>query len=101
MNDAQKKARIADYSVLRKPLITEKTAGMGSTVAFEVARSATKDEIRDAVERVFAVRVETVRTCNYLGKIRRVGKSVGRRAAWKKAYVTLAEGENLNLIEGL
>ena len=101
MAKEQTKAGLEDYKIIRRPVITEKTAAMGETVAFEVARQATKDEIRAAVERVFSVKVKAVRTVNALGKVKRVGKSVGRRANWKKAYVTLAEGQNINLVEGL
>jgi large subunit ribosomal protein L23 len=62
---------------------------------------ATKSEIRQAVERVFSVKVDAVRTCTFLGKTKRTARGVGRRAGFKKAYVTLAEGSKIDLVEGL
>ena len=97
-------ARVRDYSVLVRPLITEKTSIIGSTsnsVVFVVDRDATKTDIREAVERIFSVKVESVRTVNMLGKVKRTARSVGRRAHAKKAYVTLKEGQSINVVEGL
>jgi len=91
-------------SILRRPRITEKSATTSSysnTVVFEVHPDANKQEIRHAVEKIFEVKVTSVNTINSQGKIKRVGKSVGRQQAWKKAYVTLAEGSSLDLIEGI
>ena len=104
-NDAESKiARVADYQVLLVPVITEKTAalgGAGQTVAFKVADAATKEEIRSAVERIFSVEVDSVRTINYLGKPKKSARSRGRRAAFKKAYVSLKEGQRIDIVEGL
>ena len=68
---------------------------------FEVAADATKVEIRKAVERLFEVKVVSVRTMNCRGKDRRVGRSVGRRRHWKKAIVEVAEGEMIDVFEGV
>jgi large subunit ribosomal protein L23 len=90
------------YNVLRAAVITEKGTlanETGNQVVFRVHREATKDEIRRAVEELFKVRVLKVRTMNYLGKVRRVGRSIGRRPPWKKAYVTLAEGQRIDFFE--
>jgi len=68
---------------------------------FQVSRDATKIEIKRAVERMFEVHVSSVNTMNLMGKDRRVGRSVGKRSDWKKAIVTLAEGEAIDVFEGV
>ena len=86
------------YQVIRRPIITEKGLGVKETqhtVVFEVASDATKSEIKEAVQRVFKVKVETVRTANFHGKFRRRGRAEGFRRDWKKAYVKLAAGEKM------
>jgi large subunit ribosomal protein L23 len=86
------------YQVIRRPIITEKGLGVKElqhTVVFEVARDATKTEIKDAVQRVFKVKVDHVRTAIYHGKMRRRGRAEGFRRDWKKAYVKLAPGEKM------
>ena len=86
------------YTVIRRPLITEKglsvkeTAG---TLVFDVAPEATKTEVKQAVETLFKVKVSAVRTTNVLGKERRRGKFTGYKPDWKKAYVRLKAGEKL------
>jgi large subunit ribosomal protein L23 len=90
--------------VVAAPLITEKGTMVNETsnqVVFRVRREANKEEIRRAVETLFKVKVHKVRTINYLGKTRRVGRNVGRRPAWKKAYVTLAEGQRIDFFENV
>lgn len=90
------------YDVISAPLITEKgtlVSEEGNQVVFRVRRDANKAEIRRAVETLFKVRVTRVRTSNYLGKPRRVGRNIGRKPAWKKAYVTLAEGQRIDFFE--
>ena len=90
-------------SVLVRPLMTEKSMQqkeVTNTVTFEVAVDANKVEIRQAVETLFKVRVEKVRTSRQLGKVRRVGRHQGRRPDWKNAYVTLAEGSRIDFFEG-
>jgi large subunit ribosomal protein L23 len=97
-------ANVGDYATLLSPVITEKSAtigGNGRVVTFRVDPRSSKDEIRSAVERVFSVKVEGVRTCRYIGKVKRTARSIGRRAGYKKAYVTLAEGSKIDLVEGL
>jgi large subunit ribosomal protein L23 len=92
------------YDVIAAPLITEKGTSVseeGNQVVFRVRREANKAEIRRAVETLFKVRVTKVRTSNYLGKLRRVGRNLGRRPAWKKAYVTLAEGQRIDFFENV
>ena len=84
--------------VIRRPLITEKTTNAredGRTLVFEVAKDANKVDIKRAVESLLGSKVENVRTSLAHGKFKRQGKFVGRRADWKKAYVTLREGEKL------
>jgi large subunit ribosomal protein L23 len=84
--------------VLKTPVITEKSTLLKEnlqTVTFKVLRDANKIEIRDAVENIFKVKVDSVRTANFHGKKRRQGKYAGRRSDWKKAYVTLKAGEKM------
>lgn len=97
-------AKVKDYATLLAPVITEKSAlvgAAGQTVTVRVDPRATKDEIRGAVERIFSVKVEAVRTCNFIGKTKRTMRGVGKRAGYKKAYVTLVEGSKIDLVEGL
>jgi len=89
--------------VVRGPVITEKGTlvnELGNQVIFRVHPRANKVEIRHAVESLFKVKVEKVRTSRQLGKMRRVGRHLGRRPSWKKAYVTLAEGSRIDFFEG-
>lgn len=91
------------YQVILRPLITEKAtilAGEGK-YAFEVDRRANKHQIRDAVTRAFNVRVLKVHTMNVRGKTRRTGRRITRTRDWKKAIVTLAEGDKIELFEGV
>ena len=84
------------HDVIKAPLITEKLSRMAekaNVVAFKVAPDANKIEIRRAVEQIWKVRVEDVRTQNRSGKAKRLGRWVGRRPHWKKAVVKLAEGD--------
>jgi len=86
------------FEVLKLPVITEKSTYVKEnlqTLTFKVARDANKTEIRDAVERIFKVKVASVRTANFHGKVRRQGRFSGRRPDWKKAYVTLKKGEKM------
>jgi large subunit ribosomal protein L23 len=90
--------------LITAPLITEKGTlvnEQGNQFVFRVRPEANKVEIRKAVEAFFKVKVEKVRTSNYMGKMRRVGKSTGRRPRWKKAYVTLAEGQRIDFFENV
>ena len=86
------------YTVIRRPLITEKGMGVKetrSTLVFEVAARPTKTEVKQAVEALFKVKVTGVRTANVEGKERRRGKFTGFRPDWKKAYVRLKDGEKM------
>ncbi len=90
--------------VIRRPLITEKTTVMreeGLTIAFQVAMSATKVEVKQAVEQLFKTKVASVRTLISHGKTKRQGRFVGQRPDWKKAYVRLRNGEKMpEFLEG-
>jgi len=86
------------------PLITEKgtmTAEKAGQVVFKVRPEASKDKIREAIEKMFKVTVVRVRTLNLLGKTRKRGRDLGRRPNWKKAYVTLKEGDRIEFFEGV
>lgn len=89
--------------VVISPIITEKSsAGMESgKYTFLVAKTATKTEIKDAVEAIFKVTVRDVNTVRYEGKPKRLGRYSGKRADWKKAIVTLAEGQRIRQFEGV
>lgn len=92
------------YDVIVRPVVTEKSTTALDTLGaytFVVNKAANKHEIRQAVEKLFNVRVKSVRTMQYRGKQRRVGRTIGRRADWKKAIVTLAEGDTIQLFEGV
>jgi large subunit ribosomal protein L23 len=89
--------------IIRKPLVTEKSTQQkesSNQYAFEVDRRANKIEIQSAVERLFKVRVVDVRTANVLGKMKRLGRKYGKRPDWKKATVTLKEGDRIDFFEG-
>ncbi len=108
----------APHEILIRPIVTEETSRLQFNpgrirkrhedkdipvrprVAFVVDRNATKIEIRKAVEAMFDVHVTSVNTMNVLGKERRMGRHVGRRPSWKKAIVTLAEGEMIDVFGG-
>ena len=89
--------------VLKAPHISEKAtnnAEKGNTLVFKVALDANKVEIANAVEALFEVKVDSVRTVVVKGKTKRHGAKSGRRSDWKKAYVTLQEGQSLDFVEG-
>jgi large subunit ribosomal protein L23 len=86
------------YQVIKRPIITEKGLTLKeqeNTLCFEVAERASKQQIQEAVERIFKVKVQHVRTMTVPGKMRRRGRYSGYRPDWKKAYVTLREGEKM------
>ena len=86
------------YQVIKRPVITEKGLTLKErdrTLCFEVHENASKQQIREAVEQLFKVKVQAVRTMTVPGKMRRRGKYTGYRSDWKKAYVTLREGEKM------
>jgi large subunit ribosomal protein L23 len=89
--------------VLLAPQISEKAthvAEKNEQVIFRVATNATKPEVKAAVELMFKVQVESVQILNVKGKIKRVGRSVGQRKGWKKAFVCLKPGQEINFVEG-
>ncbi|HMF47330.1 MAG TPA: 50S ribosomal protein L23 [Candidatus Saccharimonadales bacterium] len=89
--------------IIQAPLISEKGTALTETVnqvLFKVRPDANKIEVKHAVETLFKVKVEQVRMARYLGKMRRVGKNIGRRPTWKKAYVTLKEGDKIDFFGG-
>ena len=104
-------------SIIKRPLLTEKSARLRDTgggaasaaegesyaqkVVFEVARDANKIEVRQAVESLFRVTVTNVRTRVVRGKVKRVGRFSGQRPSWKKAFVTLKPGDNIEFFEGV
>ena len=92
------------FQIIRRPRITEKSAYVGSennAVVFDVHPKANKAEIKKAIEQIFEVKVQAVRTANYLGKAKRASRHSAQRGAWKKAYVYLKEGSSIDIIEGL
>ena len=89
------------WDIIKSPVITEKALAAKEEsqdarqlLTFRVDRRATKPEIKSAVETIFQVKVDHIRTINYMGKTARRGRYEGRKPAWKKAYVTLKQGEN-------
>lgn len=89
--------------VLLAPVISEKSvaaADSGNQFAFKVTTDATKPEIKAAVELLFEVTVEKVQVLNVKGKTKRFGQRFGKRNGWKKAYVRLAAGQDINFAEG-
>lgn len=91
------------YQVIKRPIITEKTTlqkEQSNQVTFEVDHRANKIEIKDAVEKIFKVKVDDVHTTMVKGKVKRLGRFSGKRSDWKKAVVTLREGEKLPFLEG-
>jgi large subunit ribosomal protein L23 len=92
------------YAVIRRPIITEKgniQKEENNKVTFEVHPDANKQEIRAAVEKIFKVRVLNVRSMNQRGKIKRVGRFMGKRRNWKKAIVTLGPDDQIEFFEGV
>lgn len=89
--------------IIIRPIITEKSTAMlaDRQYIFEVDKKATKSMIRDAIEEIFNVKVKNVNTMRYTGKRRRMGVHEGKRKDWKKAVITLEEGEQIELFEGM
>lgn len=91
------------HRTIVRPLVTEQSSQAyheRGEYAFEVHPEATKGAIREAIEQLFGVKVTAVWTSNRRGKSRRIGKTTGRRAHWKKAIVTLQEGDTIEIFEG-
>jgi len=90
------------FSIIKKPCLTEKALGLqeiNNQVVVKVDPRANKIEIKDAVEKLFSVKVAKVRTANMHGKKKRVGKNFGHQSDWKKAIVTLEEGNKIDFLE--
>ena len=87
--------------ILIKPIVTEKSTALMEErkYTFCVPLSATKIQIRQAVEQIYKVKVQAVNTMRYEGKMKRLGRTQGRRSDWKKAVVTLKPGETIELFE--
>ncbi len=89
--------------VIQAPLISEKGTALAESAnqyLFKVRPEANKIEVKRAVESLFKVKVTHVRIARYLGKVRRIGRSLGRRSDWKKAFVTLKEGDKIDFFGG-
>ena len=87
-------------SVIKGPHLTEKSSGTSGEIAqyvFKIVNNATKQEVKNAIEKIFNVKVCSVRTVNMSGKTVRAGRSFGKRKNWKKAYVSLAAGNQIDL----
>jgi large subunit ribosomal protein L23 len=93
---------LSTWDILKSPVVTEKSVllkeatseeGEGQVLTFRVNRKAGKADIRRAVEEIFSVKVAKVHTLHYEGKMKKRGRQQGRRASWKKAYITLKKGE--------
>jgi large subunit ribosomal protein L23 len=95
---------LEEYKIIRRPIVTEKSSILkddNNHVTFEVSPSANKSEIKKAVEKLFKVTVLSVRTQNRQGKMKRMGRFMGRRRAWKKAIVELKQGDRIDFFEGV
>ena len=91
------------FDIIKRPLDTEKLDRMRdreNKFAFEIALQANKTEVKQAIEGLFKVKVLDVKTSIVRGKYRRIGRSEGKRSNWKKAIVTLKEGDAISLFEG-
>lgn len=91
------------HDIIIRPLITEKNTNLMqlNKYSFEVDRNANKNQIRFAIEAIFSVTVTDIHTLNVRGKMKRRGQKFGYTADWKKAIVTLAQGDRIELFEGV
>ena len=92
------------YDIIKRPVITEKTSiqkEAANQVSFEVDRRANRVEIKRSIEKIFNVRVSSVKTMQVKGKTKQRGRIVGKRKDWKKAIVTLLPGERIDFFEGV
>ena len=92
---------ITIYDVLERPFMSEKAISLkekDNSIVFKVHPDSNKVQIKEAVERFFKVKVQKVRTMNFNGKVKRFGRTTGRRNDWKKAVVVLKEGETLDFV---
>ena len=89
------------YQIILKPVISEKTTNVADQhgqVVFQVLSDATKEEVKQAVELLFEVKVKSVQVANVRGKTKRFGRVEGKRSSWKKAYVSLQEGHDIDFL---
>jgi large subunit ribosomal protein L23 len=94
---------VKTFSVMKRPVVTEKSTAAQESAnqyCFEVDPRATKHDIRKAVSEIFKVTVEKVNVVSMPSKFKRVGRNMGRTSAWKKAVVTLKEGDRIEYLEG-
>ncbi|MBN2106885.1 MAG: 50S ribosomal protein L23 [Deltaproteobacteria bacterium] len=92
------------YACIRRPIVTEKSSLAKETATqyvFEVDQRANKVEIKNAVQRLFNVTVQSVNVMNFEGKRKRMGRLVGKRPDWKKAVITLKKGDSIEYFEGV
>ncbi|WP_425475068.1 50S ribosomal protein L23 [Anaeromonas gelatinilytica] len=92
------------HDIIRKPIITEQSMNdmAEGKYTFVVDKKANKTEIKTAIEKVFDVKVSKVNTMNFTGKLKRMGRNIGRRPSWKKAVVTLTEdSKGIEFFEGM
>ena len=92
------------YEVVKRPIISEKSTAQNEllkTYAFEVALASNKQEIRQAIEKLFKVKVDGVRTMVMHGKYKRAGRFISKQANWKKALITLKEGQKIEFFQGV
>lgn len=90
--------------IIIRPIVTEKSTvirDISNQYSFRVIPRASKGQITSAIEKLFDVRVTKIRTISMQGKMKRLGRNVGRKASWKKAIVTLAEGDTIDFFEGV
>lgn len=90
------------YDVIKKPIITEKSTlekDANNVVTVSVNPAANKIQIKEAAEKLFNVEVKMVRTVNVAGKVKRTGRNIGKRSNWKKAYISLNAGSNIDFFE--
>ncbi|HLD16905.1 MAG TPA: 50S ribosomal protein L23 [Coxiellaceae bacterium] len=87
------------FKILKAPHVSEKMASASEhrQYAFRVCKKAEKPEIKQAIEQLFKVKIASIRVCNQKGKRKRAGRVLGKKSDWKKAYITLEEGQEINL----
>ncbi len=93
-----------EYDIIKRPVNTEKTTFQKeyfNQISFEVDRNANRVEIRDAIEKIFDVRVQSVKTMQIRGKFKQRGRIIGKRRNWKKAIVRLMPGQRIDFFEGI
>jgi len=89
------------YNIILAPRVTEKATMIGelnNQFVFKVAKDASKPQIKEAVEKLFNVKVKTVQVLNVKGKVKRFGQRLGKRSSWKKAFVSLHEGHDIDFM---